>query len=117
MAAKGKSKIRFWNDSFVQYVFTKVIGCNKLANAQCTLCNTVWASNFTPQVKQARNQSQIFNRKSISRNTTHRQSLHLFQTVLGNDSLKPSKLKWHKELKYSENTDSTFKAKIARYVM
>jgi len=36
-------------------------------------------SNFTPQVKQARNQSQIFNRKSISRSTTHRQSLHLIQ--------------------------------------
>jgi len=33
------------------------------------------SSNFTPQVKQARNLSQIFNRKSISRNTTHRQSL------------------------------------------
>jgi len=28
-------------------------------------------------VKEARNQSQIFNRKSISRNTTHRQSYHL----------------------------------------
>jgi len=33
--------------------------------------------NFTPQVKEARNQSQIFNRKSTSRNTTHRQSYHL----------------------------------------
>jgi len=32
-------------------------------------------------VKEARNQSQIFNRKSISRNTTHRQSYHL-QAVL-----------------------------------
>jgi len=30
------------------------------------------SSNFTPQVKEARNQSQIFNRKSISRETTHR---------------------------------------------
>jgi len=30
-------------------------------------------------VKEARNQSQIFNRKSISRNTTHRQSYHLIQ--------------------------------------
>jgi len=28
-------------------------------------------------VKEVRNQSQIFNRKSISRNTTHRQSYHL----------------------------------------
>jgi len=34
-------------------------------------------NNFTSQVEQARNQSQIFNRKSISRNTTHRQSYHL----------------------------------------
>ena len=33
-------KIRFWNDSYIQYGFTKVIGCNKLDNAQCTLCNT-----------------------------------------------------------------------------
>jgi len=32
------------------------------------------SSNFTPQVKDARNQSQIFNRKSISRNTTYRQT-------------------------------------------
>jgi len=30
-------------------------------------------------VKEARSQSQIFNRKSISRNTTHRQSYHLIQ--------------------------------------
>jgi len=35
------------------------------------------SSNFTPQANEARNQSQIFNRKSISRNTTHRQSYHL----------------------------------------
>ena len=36
---------------------------------------------------------------------------------MGNDSLKPSKLKRHKELKYKENTDSVemFKAKRARY--
>jgi len=40
-----------------------------------------WASsNFTPQVKQAMNLGQIFNRKSISRNTTHNQSLHLIQS-------------------------------------
>jgi len=31
-------------------------------------------------VKEARNQSEIFNRKLISRNTTHRQSYHLIQT-------------------------------------
>jgi len=36
-------------------------------------------SNITPQVEQARDQSQIFNRKSISRNTTHRQSHHPIQ--------------------------------------
>ena len=39
--------------------------------------------NFTPQVKEARNQSQIFNRKSISRNTTHRQSYHLQAVLTG----------------------------------
>jgi len=39
----------------------------------------MYSSNFTPQVKQARNLSQIFNRKSISHHTTHRQSLHLIQ--------------------------------------
>jgi len=38
------------------------------------ICAYLYSSNFTPQVKEARNQSQIFNRKSISRNTTHRQS-------------------------------------------
>jgi len=32
------------------------------------------SSNFTPQVKEARNQPQIFIRKSISRNIMHRQS-------------------------------------------
>ena len=37
----------------------------------------LYSSNFTPQVKEARDQSQIFNRKSISSNTTHRQSYHL----------------------------------------
>jgi len=39
--------------------------------------------NFTPQVKEARNQSQIFNRKSISRNTTRRQSYHLQAMLTG----------------------------------
>jgi len=34
-------------------------------------------------VKEARNQSQIFNRKSISRNTTHRQSYHLQAMLRG----------------------------------
>jgi len=33
--------------------------------------------------KEARNQSQIFNRKSISRNTTHHQSLHLQAMLIG----------------------------------
>jgi len=37
-------------------------------------CTYLYPSNFTPQVKQARNQSQVFNRKSISR-----QFLHLIQ--------------------------------------
>ena len=38
-------------------------------------------------------------------------------TILGNNSLKPSKLKRHKELKHKENTDSveSFKAKKASY--
>jgi len=44
-------------------------------------------SNFTPQVKQARNQSQNFNRTSISLNTTHHQSLHL-QAMLTGETLK-----------------------------
>jgi len=34
-------------------------------------------------VKEARNQSQIINRKSISRNTTHRQSNHLQAMLTG----------------------------------
>jgi len=33
-----------------------------------------YSSNFTPSVTQARNQSQIFNQKLISRNTTLRRS-------------------------------------------
>jgi len=37
----------------------------------------MYSSNFTPQVKEARSQSQLFNRKSISRNNAHRQSYHL----------------------------------------
>jgi len=34
-------------------------------------------------VKQPRNLSQIFNRKAISRNTTHRQALHLKAMLTG----------------------------------
>jgi len=34
-------------------------------------------------VKEARNQSQIFNRKSISHNTMHRQSYHLQAMLTG----------------------------------
>jgi len=45
--------------------------------------NEVSSRNFTPQVNAARNQSQIFNRKSISRNTTHRQSYHLQAMLTG----------------------------------
>ena len=79
MAVKNRHKIPFWDDSYVQYGLTKDIGCDKLDNAQCTLCNT----------------------------------------ILGNDSLKPLKLKMRKELKHNENMDSveTFKAKRARYGM
>jgi len=44
---------------------------------------TTYSSNFTPQVKETRNQSQIFNRKSISRNTRHRQSYHLQAMLTG----------------------------------
>ena len=58
--------------SFSTNGFRKVIGVDKLDNAQCTSCNT----------------------------------------ILGNDSLKSSKLKRHKELKNKENTNSVemFKA-------
>ena len=35
--------------------------------------------NFSPQVKEARDQLQSFNRKLISHNAMHRQSLHLIQ--------------------------------------
>ena len=41
MAAKNRHKIRFWDDSYVQYGFTKGVGCDKLDNAQRTLCNTI----------------------------------------------------------------------------
>ena len=79
MAAKNRHKIGFRDDSYVQCSFTKVIGCDKLDNAQCTLCNT----------------------------------------ISGNDYLKPSKLKRHKELKHKKNMDSVemFKPKRARYSM
>ena len=79
MAEKNRHKISFWDDSYVQYGFTKVIDCEKLGNAQCTLSNT----------------------------------------ILGNNSLKPSKLKRHKELTHKDNMDSieTFKAKRPRYDM
>ena len=72
---KKRQKLRFWDDFYVQYS----TGCDKLDNAQCTLCNT----------------------------------------ILGNDFLKSSKVKRHKELKHKENTDSveTFKAKRACYDM
>jgi len=43
----------------------------------------MFTSNFTLQVKEARNQSQIFDRKSISRHTTHRQSYHLQAMLTG----------------------------------
>ena len=34
-----------WDDFYVQYGFTKVIGCDKLDNAQCTLRNTILDNN------------------------------------------------------------------------
>jgi len=40
-------------------------------------------NNFTPQVKEARNQSQISDRKFISLNITHRQSYHLQAMLTG----------------------------------
>ena len=49
----------------------------------------LYSSNFIPQVKQARNQSKIFNRKSISRNTTHRQSLYLIK-IESLENIQPS---------------------------
>jgi len=47
--------------------------------AMIQTCTYLYPINFTPQVKEAGNQSQMFNRKSISRNFTHRQSYHLIQ--------------------------------------
>ena len=35
MASKNRHKIRFWDDSYAQYDFTKVIGCDKLE--QCSV--------------------------------------------------------------------------------
>ena len=74
-----RQKLHFCDNFYVQYGFTKAIGCDKLDNAHCTLCNI----------------------------------------ILGNDSLKPSKLKRREELKHKENTNSveTFRAKRARWDM
>jgi len=46
------------------------------------------SKRVTSQVKQARNLSQIFNRKSISCNTTHRQFLHLQAMLMQINSMK-----------------------------
>ena len=46
-------------------------------------CSHLHSRNFTPQTNKARNQSQIFNRKSIWRDTTHRQSHHLQAMLTG----------------------------------
>ena len=46
MVEKRGRKIRFWDDFYVQYGFTKVIDCDKLDNAQCTLCNTFLSNHF-----------------------------------------------------------------------
>ena len=49
MAAKNRHKISFWDDSYVEYGFTKVVGCDKLDNAQCTLCNTILGNDSEAQ--------------------------------------------------------------------
>ena len=51
MAAKNRDKIRLWDHSYVQYGFAKVIGCDKLDNAQCTLCNTILENDFLKSSK------------------------------------------------------------------
>ena len=55
--------------------------------------------------------------KSIACDKLDNAECTLYNTILGNDSLKPSKLKRHKELKHKENMDSVeaFEAKRARY--
>jgi len=65
----------------------------------CSLCIDFFLTTLA-QLKQARDQSHIFNRKSISRNTTHRQSLHLQALAYGGGRplchghpLRPQKLK------------------------
>ena len=59
----------------------------KMKEVKIILFGSKYSSSFTPQVKQGRNFSQNSSRKSISRNTTHRQSLHL-QIVLTGESWK-----------------------------
>ena len=68
-------------------------------------CTGRVACSFTPQVKQARNQSPTFNRKSISRNTTHRLSYHLqamltgvkrWKTKTRSKKVTASRLQWRK---------------------
>ena len=56
MAAKNRHKIRFWDDSYVQYGFTKVTGCDELDNAQCTLCNTILGNNSLKSLKLKRHE-------------------------------------------------------------
>ena len=51
MAAKNRHIMRFWDDSYVQYGFTIVISCDKLDNAQCTLCNTNLGNNSSKPSK------------------------------------------------------------------
>ena len=46
MAAKNRHKIRFWDDSYVQYGFTKVIGYDKPDNAQCTFVEYHFGQRF-----------------------------------------------------------------------
>ena len=51
MAVKNRHKIPFWDDSYVQYGFTKVIGCDKLDNAQCTLYNSILGNELLMPLK------------------------------------------------------------------
>ena len=66
----------WWNSSDVTWPLRPThmdvtVKCHSLRKV--VLTRKKYSSNFTPQMKQARNQSQIFHRKSISSNTTYHQ--------------------------------------------
>jgi len=59
-------------------------------------------------VKDARNQSQIFYRKSISRNTAHRQPLHMQEMLTGVKRwMSHARAEKVNNLKTSENSHNT----------